>query len=302
MNKICLKIKQSFAPAIPAVLLALCLALPAMSQRKITPVRPKPSTTQPVNTPQKVEDPKANLAEMLDAQGNVVLVDTITGKEWVDSTANDKELKRMKYPLLESVSVGLNIWDPVMRLLGQHYGGADVWAELSLHNRYKPVVEFGLGACNDTPDGQNYTFKTKLAPYFRLGMNYNMFFNNTPAYQLNVGVRYGFTTFNYSVENIDITNDYWGEQETIEIPSQHCTAGFFEFIAGVRVKIAGPISLGWNVKYHALLHESNSPQGKPMYIPGYGKRGGSFSGSFSIIYTLPLNKSEEPAVITQAGH
>lgn len=302
MNIIRHNIKHLFAPALSALLLVICTYVPAMSQRKITPVQPKPATTQPTDTPKKEEDPQANLAEMRDAQGNIVLVDTITGKEWVDSTATDKELKRMKYPLLESVSAGLNIWDPAMRLFGQHYGGADVWAELSLHNRYKPVVEFGLGTCNDTPDGQNYTFKTKLAPYFRLGMNYNLFFNNNPAYQLNVGVRYGFTTFSYSVENIDITNDYWGEHETIDIPSQNSTAGFFEFLAGVRVKIAGPISLGWNVKYHALLHESRAPHGKPMYIPGYGKRGGAFSGSFSIIYTLPLNKTEEPAVINETGH
>lgn len=273
------------------------MAIQTSGQRKITPVKPQPATSAQ-DEPQKKrnDDPKANLAEMRDAQGNIVFVDTISGKEWVDTTAN-KETKKMKYPLIESLSVGVNLWDPAMRLLGQKYGGGDIWAELSLHNRYKPVIEFGFGSCNDQPDGQNYTFKTSLSPYFRIGMNYNLFFNNSPDYQLCIGVRYGFTAFKYSIENISIESDYWGEQETIDISSQSSTAGFFEFVAGVRVMIAKPISLGWNVKYHALLHEGKSPYGEPMYIPGYGKRGGAFSGSFSIIYTLPLNKKEEPDII-----
>lgn len=296
-------VRRGLVPVVATVILmALSITLPAQSQRKITPVKPRPTTGQTTpQGPEKETDPKANLAEQRDAQGNIIFVDTITGTEWVDTTAV-KTSKKMQYPLYESLTMGLNIWDPVMRIFGQRYGGADVWAELSLHNRYKPVIEFGLGACNDTPDGQNYTFKTKLAPYFRIGMNYNMFYNNNPAYQLVVGVRYGFTAFSYSIENISIDSDYWGEHEMISIPSQSTTAGFFEFVAGVRVMIAKPISLGWNVKYHALLHEGKAPYGKPMYIPGFGKRGGSFSASFSISYTLPLNKKEEPAVITEEGH
>lgn len=59
---------------------------------------------------------------------------------------------------------------------------------------------------------------------------------------------------------------------------------------GLKVKIAGPLSLGWNVVYHSILHESAAPYGKPMYIPGYGKRSSAITANFSIIYTLPLNK------------
>ena len=266
------------------------------AQRRITPVTP-PATTS-ANNPQpenkREADPKANLAETKDAQGNIIFIDTISGKEWVDTTAR-KGSTKMIYPLLESVTVGVNLWDPAMRLLGQHYGGADVWGELSLHNRYKPVVEFGMSSCNDTPDGQNYTFKSPLAPYFKIGANYNIFYNNNPQYQFLVGVRYGFTPFKYEVSQFTLDDSYWGETQQLSIPSQSATAGYFEFLAGVRVMLGRGISLGWNVKYHTLLHESKSTYGKPMYIPGYGKRGGSFTGSFSISYTIPLpSKKEEP--------
>ncbi len=273
--------------ALLAIVLIL-ITFSASAQRRITPVDPTPGT---VGTPEKKTDgnTKANVAERYDANGNVILVDTITGVEWVDSTAMVK-VKKMEYPLLHSIDVGVNIWDPMMRLFGQHYGLIDFWAELSLHNRYKPIIEFGFGNCNDTPDGMNFTYKSKLAPYFKIGANYNIFYNSNPDYQFNVGLRYGYSSFSYEITDVTIDEGYWNAPSLISIPSQNASAGYFEITAGVKVKIIGPISLGWNLRYHSILHESQTEYGKPMYIPGYGKRGGSFTGSFSVIYTIPLHR------------
>ena len=41
--------------------------------------------------------------------------------------------------------------------------------------------------------------------------------------------------------------------------------------------------------------------GKPMYIPGFGKRGNALTGSFSIIYTIPLNKKGSAKVNTDGA-
>lgn len=272
-----------------AIITLIATSIGAQAQRRITPVEPKAGTVGTPPQPKTEEHARpTSLEERKDAQGNVVLVDTITGQEWVDSTAVTRKAK-MTYPLLESVAVGVNIWDPVMKMLGQKYGGMDVWAELSLHNRYKPVIEFGMSTCDDTPDDMNYTFKSKLAPYFRIGMNYNIFYNNSPNYQFCAGVRYGFTPFSYQVTNVTVDEGYWDEPSHFDLPRQRTTAGFFELVASVKVMIVKHFSLGWSIKYHSLLHEGKAPYGKPMYIPGYGKRGNSFTGSFSIIYTIPLN-------------
>lgn len=278
------------------LIVGLSAVIPAQAQRKITPVTPSATASQAQSDrPKREINPKANLAEAKDAQGNIIFIDTITGQEWVDSTAI-KPSKKMQYPLMESVTIGLNLWDPAMRLLGQDYGGVDIWGELSLHNRYKPVFEFGLGSADITPDGNNYTFKAPMAPYFKIGMNYNIFYNNNPAYEFLVGIRYGFTPFKYEISNFAIDNSYWGESEQMSIPQQSSTAGYFEFMAGVRVMIWKGISLGWMAKYHTILHESKSDFGESMYIPGYGKRGGTFTASFSISYTLQLNKKDNSAV------
>lgn len=275
------------------LILTTMIALSASAQRRITPVQPRTGTAG-APAPE-TEKEKPALEERRDAAGNIVLIDTVTGLEWVDTTAVVKQTK-MIYPLAHSVSVGVNIWDPVMRMFGQKYGGFDVWAEFNMHNRYIPVVEFGMSSCNDTPEEMNFTFKSPLAPYVRIGMNYNIFYNSNPNYQFTVGVRYGFTRYTYQVTGVTVNDPYWGETTSFDLPKTSTTAGFFELTAGVKVMIFKPISLGWNVKYHSILHEGAAPYGKPMYIPGYGKRGNNFSASFSIIYTLPLNKKRAEEV------
>lgn len=202
----------------------------------------------------------------------------------------------MKYPLMESASVGIDLWNPVMRVFGQHHGLIDFSAQLSMHNRYKPVFETGLGLANNTPADNNFTYKSPLNVYFRIGADYNFLYNSTPTYQYFAGVRYGISNFGYSLEDITIYSPYWEETARPTIPSQRSTVGWGEFVMGLRVNLWGPISAGWTFRYHTILHESKQQYGYPWYIPGYGTRGQAITGSLSIFYTLPLNKKHIPAV------
>lgn len=273
-----------------AIAAALGAALPAAAQRRITPVTP----VRKVSPVRPARPDSTRLAERLDAQGRKLLVDTVTGEEWVDTTAVTRPGNI--YPLLQAVTVGVDVWDPLMRIFGQHYGGIGFWGELSLHNRFNPVVEFGLSKADLTPDGSNFTFRSPMAPYFKLGMNYNVFYNSDPAYQLLVGLRYGFSPFRWQVTDVTLLNDYWGQEPPIEFPSQSTSAGYFEFVVSIKVRIVRHISLGWAVKYHSVIHGGRTPLGEAMIIPGFGNRNNALTGGFSIMYTLPLNKAPLPAV------
>lgn len=283
---------------------AIVVMMPVTAQRRrMTPVDNPSTVTQSVNET-KNDTARINAARRArsvhyhDDNGNVVYLDTVTGEEWRDSTAI-MVLPKMKYPLIFEGAVGINIWDPVMRAFGQHYGLADAWVELSLHNRYKPIFEFGLGQAKYTPSDGNYTYKSPTSVYFRLGANYNFLYNSSPDYQFFGGLRYGFSPFSYSVTNITVDSPYWDETVGFDIPSRNATAGWLEVVFGLKVKLWGPISAGWTIKYSSLLHCSTSANGKPWYIPGFGTRGTSLGGSFSISYTLPLNKAKTPEVIEE---
>ncbi|MDE5751610.1 MAG: hypothetical protein K2H88_03120 [Duncaniella sp.] len=270
------------------VTLSILLSATISAQRRVTPVTPpSPGTAAKVEKEERI-DP-SRLVTTIDANGNSVTVDTVTGREYVDSTLL-KAPPKMEYPRFYNVIAGVNIWDPVMRLLGQKHGVADVWAELNMHNRYFPFIGVGLGTCNDTPEQQNYTFKAPLAPFFKIGCSYNFFYNSNPDYKLQMGLRYGFTRFKWQLTDVTVDEGYWQDPTHYSLPLQNTTAGYLEVAFGLKVRIAGPLSMGWSIVYHSMLHESASPHGKPMYIPGFGKRSGALSANFSIMYTFAINK------------
>lgn len=282
------------AMAALVTLVALTGIVPAMAQRRVTPVNNAATRTQSkrdavTDSIRALERRRARSTQYTDEKGNIVMVDTLTGVEWTDSTLLPKA-PPMKYPLLHNLSVGVNVWDPVMRMFGQHYGGASAWVQLSMHNRYLPVFEFGMGAAKNTPADNNYTYHGKLSPFFKLGADYNFFYNSNPDYRFLAGVRYGFSAFRYSVDDITLDDGYWDEQVSFQIPSTAVTCGWFEFRLGLRVKLWGPVSAGWMLHYHSILHQSVPSSGKAWYIPGFGTQNSKIGGSFSIIYTLPLSR------------
>ena len=287
-----------------STLIILCLmtiSINSHAQRRINPVETPSTQTKAVNhNPKdttKTPDPKdmPNLIHFHDEKGNVVYVDTVTGKEIIDSTDIKKDSK-MTYPLCDEVTIGLNVWDPVMRCLGEDYGLFDVWAELSIHNRFKPIIELGIGQASHKPDAGNYKYISAVAPYFKVGMNYNFLFKKTKEYQFYAGLRYGITPFSYEISAFNVDNSYWNEHYTSSVPRQKATVGYGEVVMGLKVQIHKQWSLGWAFKYHLLLHESKNSYGAPWYIPGFGTRNSVLAGAFNVMYTIPLGKKKSQQI------
>ena len=284
---------------LPAAMLAVTVG--AEAQRRITPVNTAATATQSRNelrndTARINAERRASSVSYVDDNGKVVWVDTVTGDKWVDSLALTASLPRMQYPLLHSVSVSVDIWDAAMRLFGQDYGLAGFAAEVNLHNRYIPVLEAGLGTASHKPSGGGYDYRSPMAPYFRIGANYNFLYNSNPDYLLLAGLRYGFSTFRWEVRDVIVDSPYWDETATFDIPRQNATAGWLELCFGLRVKLCGPVSAGWMLKYHTMLHCTETPYGSPYYVPGYGARSGALTGAFFVTYTLPVSRRKSVPV------
>lgn len=293
--------RSTFKIAVLAVALAAAIAAMAddsatrrRDRRRVTPITTGATTTQSINETRN-DTSRINAAFRQRSShyhrddGAIVYVDTVTGEEWIDSAAI-RRVPRMKFPLLTAVTGGVDIWDPVMRLFGQKYGLLGLSFDVSLHNRYFPAFEIGLGTARRTPDAADYTYRSPLSVYFKIGANYNFLYNSNPDYAFFAGLRYGFSPFSWAVDNVTLKAPYWDEAVRFDIPAQHSTAGWAEVCLGLRVKLGGNISAGWMVRYHAILHESSSIHGKPWYIPGYGSRSQAITGSFTVSYTLPLGK------------
>lgn len=268
-------------------------------RRRINPINTNATATQSINETRNDTSRinaaiRARSTSFVREDGAIVYIDTVSGSEWIDS-ATIRRGTRMTYPRWTALSVGVDLWDPVMRLFGQKYGVVGFWANVSVYNRFFPTFEMGLGMAKDTPADMNYTYRTPMSPYFKIGCDYNFLFNSNSDYKFFAGLRYGFAPFKWEVSDITLNSGYWGESTALAIPSQSGTAGWLEFCLGLQVRLWSNISAGWTLRYHSILHESKNVHGEPWYIPGYGARGNSLTGSFSVSYTLPVQRKAAPA-------
>ena len=266
-----------------ALVIALLCALQTHAQepdkRRVTPVKPE---TNQVLPPPKGTDEK-------------VIQQYISG----DSAAAIQEARKdslrrayKRYPMLTDLSLGLNVAEPLLMAFGQSYASVDVNATLNMWNRIQPTIELGMGWAKSTPDGQNFTYRAKPSPYFKLGANYNFLFKNSPDYQAYLGVRLGYSTFSYDITDVNYTNSYWDEHLGYDIKGEHAHALWGEAGVGIKVKLWNQLSLGWMMRFHNIFNYSKNEHSSPWFIPGYGHRNRSLGFSLSIYYTLPLHYRE----------
>ena len=190
------------------------------------------------------------------------------------------------YALYDGVSIGANFADAILMAAGQSYGSFDVWADVSLHNWFFPVIEAGIGFADSRPENSNYHYKTKPSFYTKIGINYNFLYKSNDAYQCFLGLRAGYSNFSYDVTDIRIGSDYWGENQTLNLNGIRAHALYGEALAGIKVRIVKHFSMGWTLRYHFKFKTFTDSPSNPWFIPGYGASS-PISFSLSAIYTIP---------------
>ena len=190
----------------------------------------------------------------------------VTQEEEAKEAVEDQAEKEP--PVFGGVTVSGDVVGVAMKMLGSDYSQMEVAARLNFKERYFPVFELGYGESDNQGVETGNRFQTH-APYFRIGLDYNF---NTRKWQTGnryyLGVRYAFTSFRYDISAENFTDPVWG-------------------VFGIEAKIWGIFRLGWNVRYKIRISHKDAPQGRPWYVPGFGKYGNScLGGTFNIIFDM----------------
>lgn len=139
---------------------------------------------------------------------------------------------------------------------------------VNLKNRFFPVLEAGVGHTNMVSHLYDIGYSTR-APYYRIGMDYNMQYKNGRSNYIYLGARVGYTTFKYSVDAPALIDPVWGDEASMKFLNVPNYSFWIEAVGGVRAEIAKNIYMGWSLRYKYLLHRSMA-YGGPWYIPGFG--------------------------------
>lgn len=214
-------------------------------------------------------------------------------------SASQKEVKpKVQYPLINGLMIGVDLFDPAAMVLGQKYGSYQVSAELNMYNRFFPIWEIGIGRAKDTPEDQNFTYEGKPSLYNRIGLNYNFRYGSESPNFFYVGLRYGFSSFKYDITDITINSPYWQETYQESILNQKSKAHWWEFVAGIRVKIINNLYMGWSVRYKNAFSVSKNLQSSPWYIPGFGTKDSKLGFAYTISYNIPIRTKVKPNTTT----
>lgn len=166
-------------------------------------------------------------------------------------------------------AVSFDLVGPAMLMLSDHgeYEGA---LRINLHDQWFPIFEAGIGRANHENDEvTEITYKT-TAPYFRIGMDWNILNKKHGPNRMYAGFRYAFTSFKVDIIREDLPDPVWQSLSGFGIQDLSCSMHWLEVVFGIDAKIMGPLHLGWSVRYKRPLYHKNGDIGNIWYVPGFG--------------------------------
>lgn len=189
------------------------------------------------------------------------------------------------YPLFNGINVGINFLDALFIACGQSYGSFGISADVSLHNWFMPVVEAGIGYVDSHPDGGQFHVKSKASPYVKVGADYNFLYKSNPDYQFYLGLRAGMGITTYDVTDISPGCEWYEKDGPKAYGGIKCTSWYGQALAGLRVRLAGPVSMGWTVRYGFFFSKSREGMKcPPWYVAGFGHN--PLTATMSVYYTI----------------
>lgn len=216
----------------------------------------------------------------------LIAVTTATAQSRMDATA-DKKLTAQKdtVAFFRGVAVSADVVG-LAQLAFSDYGQYEAALRINLKDRYFPVFELGYGTADSDNPTTNLKYKTS-APYWRVGMDFNIAKNKHDAYRVYAGARYAMTYYKFDVVGSGLKDPVWGDDVDYNVKGMKAYYHWMEAVFGVDAKIAGPLRLGWSVRYRRRITHDDGNIGKTWYVPGYGKQGGSrLGGTFNIIFEI----------------
>ncbi|UXX79983.1 DUF6048 family protein [Reichenbachiella carrageenanivorans] len=156
---------------------------------------------------------------------------------------------------------------------------------------YYLAADFGVDKIN--PIGDDFDYSSE-GTFFRVGPHINLMPYNKHRSSIFFGLMYAQSTFsdkiNYSQEDVG-----WGADQ-ITYANDDMKARWFEANLGINVQIAGPLYLGYTLRFKFAKDLSSYGELMPYEIPGFGKadKNGQFGFNYYVIYKLRFRDKPIP--------
>ena len=196
------------------------------------------------------------------------------------------KLEKDTIPIMRGFQVSFDLLGAGMLKLGD-YGQLEGALRLNLHDQWFPIVEIGYGKAERIDDEvTELTYKTQ-APYFRVGVDFNLLKKKHQANRLLMGLRNAYTSYKVDIWHAEFSDPAWKWPVHYDIRDQQCSQHWVEAVVGIDAQVFGPVHLGWSLRYKQRLSHKDGVTGKTWYIPGYGTWDSSaLGGTFNLIIDI----------------
>lgn len=89
-----------------------------------------------------------------------------------EATEKEEAAKVDTIPLYNGTYIGVDLYGIGSKVLGGDFLSSEISVGVNLKNRFIPTIEFGMGG-TDTWNETGIHYKSKMAPFFRIGVDYN---------------------------------------------------------------------------------------------------------------------------------
>ena len=207
-----------------------------------------------------------------------------------DKVENDKKGNFWHLFSFKGIGLSADLFGGATYLISDRLS-AEVALEANFGNRLYPIFEFGWGWCNTTDESTGIKYQAN-APYYKAGFNYNFFTNKekpNPNHYVYGLIRIGWSSFNYDVRTPAITDPVWGGSVALDLKDVDGACLWGEIGAGIKVKIAEWVHMGWSVRCKVRFTEEKGANSNMWYIPGYGtNKPFVFGGTYNLIFDIPI--------------
>ena len=195
------------------------------------------------------------------------------------------------------VRVGVDLYKLTRSFYDKDYKGLEIVGDYRLTKNYFVAAE--IGNEDNTVDDDRLNFTTK-GSYIKVGFDYNTYENWLDMENIiYVGLRYGFSTFNQTLNSYQNynPNPYFGEDPTIISGEKFegLSASWAEVIVGVKAEVFKNFYAGFSFRINRLVTNKQPNNFENLYIPGFNRTyDGAFGVGFNytVSYFLPIYKKQ----------
>lgn len=150
------------------------------------------------------------------------------------------------------------------------------------------ILNADLGSGTAEESGELGAFRSE-GTYWRAGVDYNLTRREQARHTFFVGARYGSSSF---TEQLAGVQEYLNWPVTPVVAERDATAWWVEANTGLKVRVYGPLFLGYTVRLMFGLNTKGTDDIEPYYVPGFGRANdnSNFQINYHLFFYLPTKK------------